>query len=337
MRHIMVKWRAWRHTSAGVFGFVVLTRIALVHAESASPGGVPPTGRASAPTCAVGDGFFDETSQQIMVCDRDRTKCQAIDFSSKTLRAAAVPNLSAPSWQVSAANDKACDATSRSCITLPRRAQLAIRALRDQEIQEAAQTPVGDSASDTASDAPPMVTVEFSDDKAFALFYLTGREMFFKRRLAWNLRKDRAMKVKSWSRDPGMGLQLAEPSAFVGDKIIFSILPCAGPCMTSKLFDRKGKARSKEFDGVTSVVALDAKTWFAVSSYQYIIKFTANRAEVALALVPESERDPDRAAQVFVLQGAPYVVRSLNDALHVDRLSADLRAVVASVQFPFCP
>ncbi len=198
------------------------------------------------PAC-VGEGtlVYEPTTKLVGACDYEDKHCAGVDPATGAVRPLTTPPKSAAASvaHLSATKDAVCvGAGDASCTKLGKKATAALAKAFTEESQ----------AINEGNPQPrdPVARVFLSDDKAFAILgYGYGVEL-------WDVKKDKAVRVKAWTGDREFRKQYASPVGFVGELVVFSFAPCAGPCAESRLYTRGGKAAGKSFDGVAELVTL---------------------------------------------------------------------------------
>jgi hypothetical protein len=205
-----------------------------------------PAARPAAPAACVGDGtlLYDPTTKLVGACDYEGKHCAGVDPTTGTVRPLSAAPKAAPSTtRITTARDAVCTAADdASCVKLGKKAAAALK----KAYTEASQ---GINEGNPTPREPETIAI-VSDDKAFAVLgYEYAGEL-------WDLKKDKPVRVKVWTGDREFRKGFANPVGFVGDLVVFTATPCAGPCAESRMFTRAGKGVGKAFDGVGTLLAL---------------------------------------------------------------------------------
>lgn len=276
----------------------------------------------------VGDGavVYDPAAKLVGACDYEGKHCAGVDPATGTVRPlAAAPEAAPSTTRLGAARDAVCTgADDASCVKLGKQATAAlVKAYTEASrgINEGNPTP---------REPAPIAIV--ADDKAFAILgFEYGGEL-------WDLKKDKSVRVKMWTGDKEFRKGFASPVGFVGDLVVFTATPCAGPCAESRLFTRAGKGVGKSFDGVGSVLALSPGVAVGFGQQGGAVTITAKTKSAR-----EWNEGSDGAVEngiVFQHAGALHVARAGREkdqrVLEIFKLNADATAKTTRVTAPFC-
>lgn len=276
----------------------------------------------------VGDGplVYDPASKLVGACDFEGKHCAGVDPATGTVRPlSAAPKAPPSTTRFTAARDAVCTgADDASCIKLGKKAGAALAKSyteASQAINEGNPTP-----------REPASIALVSDDKALAIlgFEYTGE--------LWDLKKDKLVRVKMWTGDRDFRKGFASPVGFVGDLVVFTATPCAGPCAESRLATRAGKLVGKSFDGVGALLPL---------SPGVAVGFGQQGGAVVITAKSKSAREWNEGSDganengvVFQHAGALHVARAGREkdqnVLEIFKLNADATAKERRVVAPFC-
>lgn len=288
----------------------------------------PAPARPVKPAC-VGEGplAYDPATKLVGACDYEDKNCAGVDPVTGAVRPLTAPPKAAPASDVhlSAAKDAVCvGAGDASCTKLGKKATAALAKAFTEESQ----------AINEGNPQPrdPVAHVALSDDKAFAILgYGYGGEL-------WDVKKDKTVRVKAWTGDREYRKQYASPVGFVGDLVVFSFTPCAGPCAESRLYTRAGKAVGKAFEGVGNLVTLSPGV--AVGFGQTGGAVTINAKAKAAKVWNEGSDGAVENGLVFQHAGGLFLARAGTEAgknvVEIFKLKADASGKEARVTAPFC-
>jgi hypothetical protein len=296
--------------------FVVLTVSASVSIGLAQP--KPAVKAAAASKCVPnGEIVFNAATKLLVTCEYDDKNCHSLDPVSKAIKAAAVP--SKPSFHLNKENDAACVGVGDSdCVKLGKRALAAATKL----------------ITDTKDGQPPSLRLTISQDRAFVIL-APG----FGGGTVWNVKKDKPINVKAWASggEGGEGgvTESAIPVGFVGDLLVYSVIPCAGPCMQSKLYSRTGKAIGKSFDGVADVVRISDDVSVGLSQDGGMARISAKAKKAVIW--SDFKEGAVESGTAFVLDGVPYMAfADFNSHLMVYKMKPDATAKESVFSVDIC-
>lgn len=313
-------------TSLGVLvGSLVLASTS-VFAQPAKPA-PPRPGKPAAPAC-IGEGplVYDPAAKLVGACDYEDKNCAGADPVTGAVRPLTAPPKAAPAGvHLSATNDAVCvGAGDASCTKLGKKATAALAKAFTEESQ----------AINEGNPQPraPVAHVALSDDKAFAILgYGYGSEL-------WDLKKDKTVRVKAWTGDREYRKQYASPVGFVGDLVVFSFTPCAGPCTESRLYTRAGKAAGKSFQGVGELVTLSPGVAVGFGQAGGAVTITA-KTKTARVWNEGSDGAVENGL-VFQHAGGLFLARAGTEGdksvVEIFKLKPDASGKEARVTAPFC-
>jgi hypothetical protein len=268
---------------------------------------------------------FDTDSAQIITCGSD-DKCVGLDPLNQRMRSTsgrAVTKASAPEVALNDNHDALCiGGSATDCIKLGKKAKAAIAKILSH--------PMPDADAETNK-----MHFTLSADRTLATIIAgngTGG--------VWNLKKDQAINVKSWSKDGDYSKEPASPRGFVGDLIVYTISPCAGPCGQSKLFNRSGKAVGKAFQGVFSLTKLSDDVAIGLGQEGGVVRISASKKSATVWT--EYKDGAVEVGDTFVINKVPFMAMQTlaaadGDKLIVYKLTADGSAKESSFTVPLCP
>jgi hypothetical protein len=279
-----------------------------------------PTPKPTAATGCVPSGSmtFDQKTKSLIVCDYDNTKCVAVNPATQALSKSSAATAVVADHHLNAANNAICVGSGdNDCVALGKKAKAAVAKLV--------------SIPDPQDTNVPL-SVELSADRKFAIVAQT----------AWDLKKDKAVKVRAWaSGDNTMGP--ADATGFAGELLIYSIVPCAGPCSESRLYSRSGKALGKSFEGIWGgMIQQSEDNLFTVGEYGSVIRIAPKKKKVSTwNELKSDERNPVAGAAAFLIGTEPYVAVQADSsfgaaALRITKLTADASAKASSFTVPVC-
>lgn len=297
-----------------------------VLAQPAKPA-PPRPAKPAAPAC-VGEGplVYDPATKLVGACNYEDKNCAGVDPATGAVRPLpAAPKAAAPAVHLSAPKDAVCvGAGDASCTKLGKKATAALAKAFTEESQ----------AINEGNPQPrdPVAHVSLSDDKAFAILgFGFGGEL-------WDLKKDKMVRVKAWTGDGEYRKQYATPVALVGDLVVFTFTPCAGPCSESRLYTRAGKAVGKPFDGVGELVTLSPGV--AVGIGQTGGAVTISAKDKRAKIWNEGSDGAVENGTVFQHAGGLFLARAGNEGgksiVEIFKLKADASGKEARVTAPFC-
>jgi hypothetical protein len=288
-----------------------MLRLGLIAAVLGASAGVH-----AAPACFTpGHPVFDAATKQLVACDYDGKHCTAADVATKVVKpvAAAVAEAN-PAAHPSAAHDAICEGDGdATCVKLGKSARAAL-----------AKTIA--ATADSGTQPPPPPDVQISADHAYAIIGGT----------LWNVKADRAVRVKTWSTDPGYK-DPPTASAMVGELVVYSITPCAGPCTESRLYTRGGKLLTKvSFEGVESLTKLTDDVSVGLGQQGGLVKVSAKDKRVHVWNEINTGAVTD--GELFVIDGAPYtaMVDQTANALMIYQFARDAETKVSVSKIPAC-
>lgn len=300
---------------------------ASVFAQSAKP--APPRPVKPVAAACVGEGqlVYDPATKLVGACDYEDKNCAGVDPATGAVRPLTAPpkSASASAMHLSATKDAVCvGAGDASCTKLGKKATAALAKAFTEESQ----------AINEGNPQPrdPVAHVVLSDDKAFAILgYGYGGEL-------WDVKKDKTVRVKAWTGDREYRKQYANPVGFVGDLVVFSFAPCAGPCAESRLYTRGGKAVGKSFEGVGELVTLSPGVAVGFGQGGGAVTITA-KAKGAKVWNEGSDGAVENGL-VFQHAGGLFMARAGTEAgknvLEIFKLKPDASGKEARVTAPFC-
>ena len=154
----------------------------------------------------------------------------------------------------------------------------------------------------------------------------------------WDLKKDKAIRLRAWIKADAGSLERAEPLVvgFAGDLVVATMAPCAGPCAESRLFTAKGKAISKRsFSGVGESVPASGDHYFGFGQYGELVRIHAATKQVTL-VGAEREPEPFESGEAALVNGAPTLAYIGDAGLVVKTFSLDATTLVRTREVPFC-
>lgn len=311
----------------GVLVGLLVLAPASVFAQPAKPA-VPRPAKPAAVAC-VGEGplVYDPATKLVGACDYEDKNCAGVDPATGAVRPLpGRPKAGSPAAvHLSAKKDAVCvGAGDASCTKLGKKATAAVAKAFTEEAQAI------NEGNPQPSD--PVAHVSLSDDKAFAILgYGSGVEL-------WDLKKDKTVRVKAWTGDREYRKQYATPVALVGDLVVFSFTPCAGPCGESRLYTRAGKPVGKGFEGVGELVPLSPGV--AVGFGQTGGAVTISAKEKTAKIWNEGDGGAVENGLVFQHVGGLFMARAVIDAgknvIEIFKLKPDASGKEARVTAPFC-
>jgi hypothetical protein len=310
----------------GVLVSALVLAPASVFAQPAKP--APPRPKPAATAC-VADGtlVYDPATKLVGACDYEDKNCAGVDPVTGAVRPLTAPPkpASASVVHLSATKDAVCvGAGDASCTKLGKKATAALAKAFTEESQ----------AINEGNPQPrdPEAHLALSDDKAFAILgYGYSGEL-------WDLKKDKTVRVKAWTGDRDFRKQYASPVGFVGDLVVFSFTPCAGPCTESRLYTRGGKAAGKAFEGVGPLLTLSPGVAVGFGQEGGVVTITA-KAKAAKVWNEGSEGAVENGL-VFQHAGGLFMARAGmagdKSVLEIFKLKPDASGKEARVTAPFC-
>ncbi|MBA3461046.1 MAG: hypothetical protein H0T46_13865 [Deltaproteobacteria bacterium] len=302
-----------------------------VFAQPAKPAAKGPA-KPAAPAC-VGEGqlVYDPATKLVGACDYEDKNCAGVDPATGAVRPLTAPPkaASASAAHLSAAKDAVCvGAGDASCTKLGKKAKAALAKAFTRESQ----------AINEGNPQPrdPEARVVLSDDKAFAILgYGEGDSYGYE---LWDVKKDKMVRVKAWTGDRDFRKQYASPVGFVGDLVVFTFAPCAGPCAESRLYTRAGKAVGKSFDGVGELLTLSPGVAVGFGQEGGAVTITA-RAKGAKVWNEGSEGAAENGL-VFQHAGGLFLARAGTEGdknvVEIFKLKPDASGKEARVTAPVC-
>ncbi len=309
----------------GAFAGAVFMLLSATSVALAQPAVARPASK-SAACLREGALVYDPAAKLVGSCDHEGKRCAGIDLASGAVRPlSSAPKAAAPATHFSAKRDAICvGAGETSCIKLGKKARKAL----DASYTEASR------AINEGNPEPrePSERIVLSDDKALTI---VGYEYDFE---LWDLKKDKAVRVKSWSRDREYKKQNATPVGFVGDLVVHTITPCAGPCAQSRLFTRAGKGVGTTFDGVFDLITLSPGV--AVGFGQQGGAVTLTSKTKSARVWNEGSEGAVENGTLFQHAGNLYLARASTEAdnpiIEVLKLKADASGKDARMTAPVC-
>lgn len=307
-------------------GLSVLAPVS-VFAQPAKPA-APRPAKAPAPAC-VGEGplVYDPATKLVGACDYEDKNCAGVDPATGAVRPLPAPPKAGATSAVhlSATKDAVCvGAGDASCTKLGKKATAALAKAFTEESQ----------AINEGNPQPrdPVAHLGISDDKASAILgFGSGGEL-------WDVKKDKMVRVKAWTGDREYRKQYATPVGFVGDLVVFTFTPCAGPCSESRLYTRSGKAVGKAFEGVGELVPLSPGV--AVGFGQAGGAVTISAKDKAAKIWNEGSSGAVENGLVFQHAGGLFIARAGTEAgksvVEIFKLKPDASGKEARLTAPFC-
>ena len=267
-----------------------------------------PPAKPSAQSCIKpGALAYDNNAELLLVCE-DGAHCQRVDLKAKAI-ASTEGALALDVVHLNGAATAIClDRQDLDCIKLGKRAQATAR-----------------KAAAPAAWEGAMAAPQVSNDRTFAI--LDGE--------LWDLKRDKAVRVPSWSKDRSYQTP-AQAVGFAGNLVVFTIVPCAGPCAQSRLMTRRGAAVGAPFDGVAAVHPLQGDIYVGATQQGGLARIAPASKQVTIWSAFDKGAVENSVA--FVRQGVPTLalLDDIDAKLLVFELNKNADSLVSTFDVSIC-